>query len=131
MKLSLTFADGPWPPPDPDRIPRRTAPGQSQTAFTHGDYDAGKEEQLRAFRQRQQEDAKRFKDGLERASPGGQIQPPPRKNDLVEKGWQDSEGETLEDFGVDEEVELYEDDIPLGELLRRRRGHFDTSRDQS
>jgi palmitoyltransferase len=38
-----------------------------------------------------------------------------------EEGWRNSEGERLHDFGVDEDVEFYdEDDVPLGELMRRR-----------
>ena len=37
-------------------------------------------------------------------------------------GWKDSDGDRLEDFGVDEEIDFYdEDDIPLSELLKRRR----------
>lgn len=39
-----------------------------------------------------------------------------------EEGWTNSDGERLRDFGVDEEAEvLADDDIPLGELLRRRK----------
>ena len=39
-----------------------------------------------------------------------------------EEGWRSSEGERLKDFGVDENIEFYdEDDIPLAELLERRR----------
>lgn len=39
-----------------------------------------------------------------------------------EEGWRNSEGERLGDFGVEEEVEFYdEDDVPLAELLRRRK----------
>lgn len=40
-----------------------------------------------------------------------------------EEGWRNSEGERLADFGVDEEVEFYdeEDDLPLSVLLARRR----------
>ncbi|KAI4716203.1 zf-DHHC-domain-containing protein [Aureobasidium sp. EXF-10727] len=38
-----------------------------------------------------------------------------------EEGWRNSEGERLDDFGVDEDVEFYdEDDVPLGELLKRK-----------
>ncbi|KAH7399273.1 palmitoyltransferase pfa4 [Pyrenochaeta sp. MPI-SDFR-AT-0127] len=40
-----------------------------------------------------------------------------------EEGWRNSEGERLEDFGVDQEVEFYdehEDEIPLSELIARR-----------
>lgn len=39
-----------------------------------------------------------------------------------EEGWRNSEGERLADFGVEEVVEFYdEDDVPLAEILRRRR----------
>jgi palmitoyltransferase len=39
-----------------------------------------------------------------------------------EAGWTNSDGDRLRDYGVDEEAELIVDeDIPLGELLRRRR----------
>jgi palmitoyltransferase len=37
--------------------------------------------------------------------------------------WRNSEGERLKDFGVDEDVEFYDeqdDDIPLSELMTRR-----------
>ena len=38
-----------------------------------------------------------------------------------EEGWRDSEGDRLNDFGVDEDAEIYdEDDVPLAELLHRR-----------
>jgi palmitoyltransferase len=46
------------------------------------------------------------------------------ESDGGEEGWKDADGDRLRDFGVDEEVEFYdEDDVPLGELLRRRRDH--------
>ena len=38
-----------------------------------------------------------------------------------EEGWADSGGSRLKDYGVDEEVEFYdEDELPLAELMRRR-----------
>ncbi|KAF1995879.1 zf-DHHC-domain-containing protein [Amniculicola lignicola CBS 123094] len=49
-------------------------------------------------------------------SPGG--------NESGEEGWRNSEGERLRDFGVDEDVEFYdeeEDDVPLSTLLARKR----------
>jgi palmitoyltransferase len=45
-------------------------------------------------------------------------------NESGEEGWRTSEGERLKDFGVDEDVEFYdeqEDDLPLSELLARKR----------
>jgi palmitoyltransferase len=45
-----------------------------------------------------------------------------------EEGWRNSEGERLKDFGVDEDAEFYdEDDVPLGELIRRKNLTNDTS----
>jgi palmitoyltransferase len=42
--------------------------------------------------------------------------------DEGEESWKNAEGERLQDFGVDEEVEFYdEDDVPLGDLMRRRK----------
>jgi len=45
-------------------------------------------------------------------------------SDSGEEGWKNSEGERLRDFGVDEDAEFYdeEDDIPLSELIARRKG---------
>jgi palmitoyltransferase len=40
-----------------------------------------------------------------------------------EAAWRNSEGERLKDFGVDEDVEFYDeqdDDVPLSELIARR-----------
>lgn len=39
-----------------------------------------------------------------------------------EEAWRNSEGERLADFGVDEDADFYdEDEIPLAELIRKRR----------
>jgi palmitoyltransferase len=39
-----------------------------------------------------------------------------------EEAWRNKEGERLADFGVDEVADFYdEDDVPLAELIRRRR----------
>lgn len=40
-----------------------------------------------------------------------------------EPGWTNSEGDRLRDFGVDEDVEDDDEDVPLGELLRRRKAY--------
>jgi palmitoyltransferase len=44
--------------------------------------------------------------------------------DEGEESWRDGEGQSLKDFGLDEEAEFYDEDdenIPLAELLRRKR----------
>lgn len=40
-----------------------------------------------------------------------------------EPGWTNSEGDRLRDFGVDEDIEDDDEDVPLGELLRRRKAY--------
>ena len=124
-----------WPPPDPDRIPRQVR--NIGHAFTHGGLPESREDQINSFRQRQEQDLKRFLPG------GTTTQRKPLnapRYDLEEdkyearvaseldiqsnggEGWLNSEGERLADFGVDEVAEFYdEDDIPLGALLNRRK----------
>lgn len=39
-----------------------------------------------------------------------------------EESWRNADGERLEDFGVDEDIDFYdEDNIPLAELMERKR----------
>ena len=90
---------------------------------------------MQAFRQRQQEAALRF---TRLDTPANQILPGVRSHGVTEAAanqsqdtqsrrhvgrsrceWHDSAGDTLEDLGVDEEAE--EDNVPLAELLRRRK----------
>lgn len=40
-----------------------------------------------------------------------------------EPGWTNSEGDRLRDYGVDEDAEDEDEDVPLGELLRRRKAY--------
>lgn len=47
---------------------------------------------------------------------------PPGSDESGEEGWKNAEGERLKDFGVDEEVEFYdEEDVPLAKLIERRK----------
>jgi palmitoyltransferase len=129
-----------WPPVDPDKLPR--APIQDdassgRNAFIHGD-----EDKVQAFRRRQQQDYKRLE--TVRGSNAGSFDTAEAKgkqthhsddeyeSDYEEQGmdgqagWTNSDGDRLRDYGVDEEAEVIildddEEDIPLGELLRRRR----------
>lgn len=44
------------------------------------------------------------------------------QSDEGEESWRNADGERLRDFGVDEEVEFYdEDDIPLAVLMEQRK----------
>ena len=128
-----------WPPPDPDRMPRMVRPLDPQDAFTHGHYPTSKEEQINSFRRRQERDITRtqgtnsqvqrrkpFHERYSHADDPETMEPGTESDGGVsyegEEGWRNSEGDRLQDFGVDEDAEFYdEDNIPLAELLRRRR----------
>jgi len=109
-----------------------------EDAFTHPEGQNSNEDLIESFRRRQQDDMRRFH--------GSQSQFYRRKpfhdrynlkeeqdaedvpdsqsggSSAGEEGWRNSEGDCLGDFGVEEEVEFYdEDDVPLAELLRRRK----------
>ena len=114
--------DKTWPPPDPDKMPRTNHTlGESAVLREYGSVEEEKE----AFKRRQRDDyAKR--NGESRGDEGD--------NDEIDyeseyeegmdgqEGWTNSDGDRLRDYGVDEEEEvLSEDEIPLGELLRRRK----------
>jgi len=122
-----------WPPPDPDKVPRlgRALGGAEEPVVR--EYGSV-EEEVEAFRRRQEKDYERWRgnkgdgDALDRDYDSDD----PEELDEYdseyeegmdgEEGWTNSDGDRLRDYGVDEEAEvLAEDDIPLGELLRRRR----------
>lgn len=136
--MTLQDSSVSWPPPDPDRIPRVPRSFDPGDAFIHQSDSYSDKIEVGAFRKRQQEDMMRFQsipskayrrvpfhdryssekdnedlegsDGTANGSSGG------------EEGWRNSEGDRLRDFGVDEDAEFYdEDDIPLSELLQRRK----------
>lgn len=130
-----------WPPPDPDRIPLPTI----SSLADHDDrlpqvYESTQEE-IEAFNRRQMEDLKRQKPYAEvqrrkrfhercladedAESDTEQLSPPTygKDSDEGEESWRNSEGERLRDFGVDEDVEFYdEEDVPLAVLIQRRKG---------
>ena len=133
-----------WPPPDPDRIPRRSSRAIQQNAdeaFVFG--QASGADAIREFKERQARDFERQRQmgslGVARRRPfserynhtddsGGQDYRDGNDDDgsvssgSGEEGWMNEDGERLRDYGVDEDVEFYDhDDISLGELLRRRR----------
>lgn len=142
-----------WPPPDPDRAYRRNAKAVNADAFTFHNSTLSEEDAVAAFKKRQAEDQMRkrqpFVDRLEarlRTEEGelaededglqyGDDASDAEEDYVVrgdrhtsardgEEGWRNSEGERLKDFGVDEDVEFYdeqEDEIPLNELLARRK----------
>ena len=126
-----------WPPPDPDRIPLPVSANQGhQLPQTY----ASAREEVEAFKRRQSDD-------LKRQRPASEVQRRKRFHDRYkefednevdrevsperasvhasdegEESWRNSEGERLGDFGVDEDVEFYdEDDVPLGVLIEQRK----------
>lgn len=131
-----------WPPPDPDRIPRPAATVDNDQPFTIQQSYASAREEIEAFQRRQAEDLKlprqflqvqrrkRFHDRYDQNNSEQGDSADESANDSVgeadsnegEEAWRNSEGERLRDFGVDEDIEFYdEEDIPLGILIERRR----------
>ncbi|QQK47601.1 Palmitoyltransferase pfa4 [Penicillium digitatum] len=125
-----------WPPPDPDRIPipASARPPGNISMPTY----ATIQDEIDAFNRRKEEDMKRFQKipGLQRRKPfhdrykkgenarGDSDESEPDYGDDLEgeEAWRNAEGERLRDFGVDEEVEFYdEEDIPLAVLIERRK----------
>lgn len=114
--------------------------------FTHEQGQVSSQDQLEAFRQRQHVDLQRFR---KEPTPIVQRTPFHQRHDHTEsncdgqsqgfvstdesvqgeEAWRDSEGDGLNDFGVDENVEFYdEDDLPLAVLLQQRgRRKFNSS----
>jgi palmitoyltransferase len=135
-----------WPPPDPDRMPKNSQITPT-TPFMHQDDGLSTSQQeIQAFRERQEADYQRY--GGTTSRPLDSIKPTVVGKDEEgnyfiegedgqryseeyeegldgEAGWTNSDGDRLRDYGVDEEEEDDEDDIPLGELLRRRRAKVD------
>ena len=135
--LTLVGPAQSWPPPDPDRMPRLPKITNGRP-FTYEEDTRSNREQIDAFRHRQKEDLKRFNrtDPLIRRRPfheryrdnSQELRESPSliDSDKVskrgEEAWRNSEGDRLDDFGVDEDIEFYdEDDIPLAELLLKHR----------
>lgn len=102
-------------------MPQYVLPSEKDSVFIYGQDNTDPEEQKLAFRRRQQGDLERYIHG---PSLAGRHRDPftQTKPDQASPGnlkWRDSDGETLEDFGVDEDID--EDDVPLAELLRTRK----------
>lgn len=141
-----------WPPVDPDRMPRTFRLPEASSAFIHNDYSPSQQEAIDAFRRRQEVDIKRYenmpsrpldsiKATVVRKTPDGEYvdvydtedddedeanyESEEEEGIDGEKGWTSKSGDRLRDFGVDESESEDEDNIPLGELLRRRRAKAD------
>ncbi|GJN79338.1 palmitoyltransferase [Purpureocillium lilacinum] len=135
--------EGMWPPPDPEKL-RRAARPWPAARRNYGaelrDANLGPEERKKAFRERQEQDERRKKtllaeleevDGFDMMNDDGDDIDDLYDQDSHDSAeWANSDGERLRDFGVDEDAEdadaadpgaPNDDDVPLGELLRRRK----------
>lgn len=106
--------------------------------FTHVQDQVSSRDHLEAFRQRQQVDLQRFRkeptptvrrrpfyQRHDNTESNGKEQSPEfiSTDDIVqgEEAWRDGDGDRLDDFGVDENVDFFdEDDVPLAVLLQQR-----------
>ena len=115
-------------------MPRQTRDLKAQQAFTFEDKDVNSnQERIQAFRQRQQQDYRRLDEQNQVINRRTPFRERYRSKGVValaengnngEEAWQNSESESLKDFGLDEEAEFYdEDDIPLSQLLLRKRSN--------
>jgi palmitoyltransferase len=131
--------EGMWPPLDPDKF-RRAVGGfsasrrnyEAELALEDDGLTVG--EHIEAFKKRQDEDLKRRQRRQEDAlvaeleevdwygSGGAEYDYDNETNNTnnMRFNWANSDGEFLRDYGVDEEAEEEDEDIPLSELLRRR-----------
>ncbi|PYH85174.1 zf-DHHC-domain-containing protein [Aspergillus uvarum CBS 121591] len=113
-----------WPPPDPDRIPwtapAATAPATGILAASSGRGTPQKILRRKRFHQRfTKEESPSDSDASNSGS-----EPEDAVSDDGEEGWRNADGDRLRDFGVEEEVEFYdEEDIPLAVLMAQRGYH--------
>lgn len=109
-----------WPPLDPDKMTRRERGIDEPEPREYGTVD----EEREAFRRRQERDHQRWKksDTTDCSSEEDSEFEVDEGID-GEPGWTNSDGDRLRDYGVDEEAEVFsdDDDIPLAELIRRRK----------
>ena len=141
--MLLTDPSTSWPPPDPDRMPRSSNRPSLERPFVYEEDLSTTQNNVEAFRKRQEEDLKRYDEGA--ATPirrrpfhkryrngddrGGSFASQSADSDDLgngEESWRDSEGDRLDDFGVDEDAEFYdEDDTPLVKFLRKQHEQTD------
>jgi palmitoyltransferase len=107
-------------------MPRRSRDIPSNDAFTYLDAGKSDSERIAAFKARQEQDLLRATVNHRRKPFHERFQAPhaaPGGNDILkhdaetsagEEAWRTSEGDRLDDFGVDEDVEFYdEENVPF------------------
>ncbi|EGR48233.1 uncharacterized protein TRIREDRAFT_62168 [Trichoderma reesei QM6a] len=123
--------EGMWPPINPEKLrlaKREMGVSRRNYEMELEDYGLSTEEQVEAFRRRQEQDFRRRNrnlmaeleevDAYEQVNRGSDDE-----GSLF--GWTHADGDSLADYGVDEDAEEEEEedeDVPLAELLRRRNG---------
>ncbi|KAM0418673.1 hypothetical protein ACHAPT_012370 [Fusarium lateritium] len=124
--------EGLWPPPDPDKM-RRAARGWPAANRDYAEElrqaNLNPEEFKAEFQQRQAEDASRRRRQLmaelEEVDDFDMYDDEEYDRGFNgDMGWTNSDGERLRDYGVDEEEsepEFEDEDVPLAELIRRRK----------
>lgn len=130
-----------WPPLDPEKVRRaaRSWPTarrnyEAELLELELELDITPEQQKQAFKARQEADMRRRKGPGESQEPAVELEypdehddddatdntPDPSSGGKID--WANSDGERLWDYGVDEDAESGpDDDVPLAELVRRRR----------
>lgn len=126
--------EGMWPPLDPEKMRRanREWPAARRNfAAELQDVEASPEDEKRMFRERQKRGAERKQHIL------AELEEVDNYDAFDEHGeqnlfegpasWRNTDGERIQDYGVDEDAEGYafeevlgEDDVPIAELIRRR-----------
>ena len=139
--------DTTWPPPDPDRMPRQNNLVQAQKAFTYQHGNLSPAEEIAAFNARQQKDFarkidqsnlirrrpfhERFAENQRAITDSSHAMWTRNEHEHGEEGWRDSDGNRLDDFGLDMVEEFYdEDDVPLSKLLKRKKDGITVSKDE-
>ncbi|RFU77810.1 palmitoyltransferase pfa4 [Trichoderma arundinaceum] len=120
--------EGMWPPVDPEKLRNaRREWGLSRRNFDEELQDAGlsPQEQMEAFKRRQDEDLRRrnvLMAELEEVDDYGSDRGNGSDDEDSLRDWVNTDGERLRDYGVDEDAEEQDEDVPIAELLRRRKG---------
>jgi palmitoyltransferase len=134
----MPLSDGPFTRADDDPADRVAAFQRRQAADFDARYDVDGEYVVRRvpFHERLQEIASISGEQNDRAALDHDRVSNGRPDDsnnvkVGEEAWRNQEGERLADFGVDEEADFYDekdvgiaddDEVPLAELVRRRKG---------
>lgn len=121
--------EGMWPPPDPEKIrkaARQWPAARRDFAAELRELDQNPEDQREAFKQRQEADFKRKNELVAELEEAEDVDDDSNDSDEQDDigldgdaGWVNTDGERLRDYGVDEETE--DEDVPIGELIRRRK----------